>query len=108
MRKYKGVIELDGIINMPVFINDSSLDVTRTPYRVIAGAFHVGNTPSSGHYRAMLSEAGDAMGHRNSGVPLRVLENAYETDDGRIPRKLEHSEHHLVLTNTYLVWMLKC
>ena len=108
VRKYKGVIELDGIINMPVYTNDSSLDVVRMPYRVIAGAFHVGNTPSSGHYRAMLSEAGDAMGHRNPGVPLRALENAYETDDGRIPRKLEHSEQHLVLTNTYLVWLLKC
>ena len=107
VRKFKGLVDLDGVIEMPIFAQEHSQALNRISYRVVAGAFHVGNTPASGHYRAFLSEAGDARGPVNPGEPLRVLENSFETDDGRIPCKLDRADHSLILHNTYLVWLLK-
>ena len=93
---------------MPCF-NDvhQGLDVHTIPYKVIAGVFHLGATPAAGHYRAFLSEAGDARGCRNQGVPPCILQNAFETDDNRVPRQLDPAEYDTILANMYLVWLLK-
>ena len=106
--KYRGILTLQGVVNMPCY-NDAQqgLDVHMVPYKIISGVFHIGATPSSGHYRALLSEAGDEQGFRNLGVPDCILQNAFETDDHRAPRQLDPTEHDLVLTNMYLVWLLK-
>ena len=106
--KYRGILTLQGVVNMPCY-NDAQqgLDVHMVPYKIISGVFHIGATPSSGHYRALLSEAGDEQGFRNLGVPDCILQNAFETDDHRVPRQLDPTEHDLVLTNMYLVWLLK-
>ncbi|CAE7232869.1 unnamed protein product [Symbiodinium sp. CCMP2592] len=101
--KFEGIVELDGIISIPVFANDNNLDLNHCQYRVIAGAFHIGNTPASGHYRGLLCEACDVPGPVNPGVPLRALENAFETDDGRIPRKLDSAEHSLISSKTRIL-----
>ena len=45
------------------------------------------------HYRAFLSEAGDESRLRNQGLPQSILENAFETDDGRISCQLAQDEY---------------
>ena len=99
---------LDGLIQMPCFIDEgTSLAVQHVAYRVIAGVYHVGNTPASGHYKAFLCEADDDKGAGEHGEPHSVLENAFGTDDDRPPCKLTPHEQDEILTNVYLVWLLK-
>ena len=42
VRKYRGELKLDGIVHMPIFIDENSLELTYAPYRVIAGAYQLG------------------------------------------------------------------
>jgi len=104
--KYRGILLLQGVVHMPCF-NDvhQGLDVHTIPYKVIAGVFHLGATPAAGHYRAFLSEAEGVGG--NQGVPQCILQSAFETDDNRTPRKLDPTEYDTILSNMYLVWLLK-
>ena len=108
VRKYRGLLMLDGLIKMPCFVDEeTSLDVQHVDYRVIAGVYHVGNTPASGHYKAFLCEAADDDGAGERGEPHSVLENAFGTDDDRPPCKLAPHDKDEILTNVYLVWLLK-
>ena len=35
------------------------------------------------------------------------FQSAFETDDNRTPRKLDPTEYDTILSNMYLVWLLK-
>ena len=105
VRKYRGEVKLDGIVQMPIFIDENSLELTYAPYRVISGAYHLGNTPASGHYQAVLYEA-SPLPHQEEGHPSAPV--AYSTDDGRCPRRCNNAELDDALHNMYLVWLMKC
>ena len=105
VRKYRGEVILDGIIPMPIFIDENSLELTYAQYRVISGAYHLGNTPASGHYQAVLYEA-STLQHQEGGHPCEPV--TYSTDDGRCPRRCNNAELDDALHNMYLVWLMKC
>ena len=105
VRKFKGEVGLAGIIHMPIYTGENSLELTYAPYRVIAGAYHLGNTPASGHYQCMLYEASPSI-HSVEAHPNAPV--VYSTDDGRTPRPCNNAEHDDALKNMYLVWLMKC
>ena len=104
VRKYQGLLLLDELVFIPIF--EEGLRTQLQSYKPISGVFHIGNTPASGHYRAFLCEA-DNAGADEIPEHQGTLDNAYVTDDGIIPQKLERRDHDLVLTNAYLVWLMR-
>ena len=105
VRKYQGLLLLDEMVFIRVF--GVGLDTQLQAYKPIAGVFHLGNTPASGHYRAFLCEAASAGVGENPDEPSSLLDRAFETDDGRPPRKLVRNDYDQVLTNAYLIWLLR-
>ena len=104
VRKYQGLLLLDELVFIPIF--EEGLRTQLQSYKPISGVFHIGNTPASGHYRAFLCEA-DNAGADEIPEHQGTLDNAYVTDDGIIPQKLERRDHDLILTNAYLVWLMR-
>ena len=84
---------------MPVF--DEGLETRRAQFRVVGGVLHIGDTPSSGHYRSFLSLFAGA--HERS-----ALDQAYITDDGQVAHPLNAEERSLICANAYLIWCAKC
>ncbi|CAE7380080.1 slc47a1 [Symbiodinium sp. CCMP2592] len=107
VRKYQGIVMLPSRVQMPCFTAPNELGTHNVDYRIISGVFHLGNTPASGHYRTFLSDAEVRGISDNPGEPHGALANAWETDDGRVPIKLDHTLVDTVLTNTYTVWLAK-
>ena len=105
VRKYQGLLLLDEMVFIRVF--GVGLDTQLQAYKPIAGVFHLRNTPASGHYRAFLCEAASAGVGENPDEPSSLLDRAFETDDGRPPRKLVRNDYDQVLTNAYLIWLLR-
>ena len=57
--------------------------------------------------RAFLSEALSEGGSVNPGEPRCVLERAVITDDGHAPTRIAEADFNTVLTNAYLIWLVK-
>ena len=83
------------------------LGVYSVSYKIMAGVYHLGTTMSSGHYRAFLSEALSEGGSVNPGEPRCVLERAVITDDDHAPTRIAEADFNTVLTNAYLIWLVK-
>ena len=106
-RKYRCVVMLPTHVQMPCFVDASERDTYSVSYKVMAGVYHLGTTMSSGHYRAFLSEALSEGGSVNPGEPRCVLEKAVITDDGHAPTRIAEADFNTVLTNAYLIWLVK-
>ena len=52
--KYQGLVSCPHQIFLPVFRNDSAIDVDRMQYSLQAACTHVGDQATTGHYRALL------------------------------------------------------
>ena len=94
-------------VQMPCFVDARERDTYSVSYKVMAGVYHLGTTMSSGHYRAFLSEALSEGGSVNPGEPRCVLERAVITDDGHAPTRIAEADFNTVLTNAYLIWLVK-
>ena len=100
---------LDGLIKMPCFVDEEnhpgcatcglSCDCWRITMLAILRPQVI--------TRPFLCEAADDDGAGERGEPHSVLENAFGTDDDRPPCKLTPHDKDEILTNVYLVWLLK-
>ena len=70
-----------GVVHVPCI---AARDVTHVPYRVVAAIIHIGASPMSGHYRAVLLSPGS----EGAGA----LEGARITDDNTRPVPLCHAD----------------
>ena len=82
-------LQLDGLVNIAVF-RDNLCDVFFANYVVRAVLVHHGETPTSGHYKAVLLTATGA------------LKDAFYTDDATAARKVKSSEHQSIEHNAYV------
>eukprot|EP00439_Symbiodinium_sp_Y106_P056405 s759_g7.t3 len=57
--KYQGLVSCQSHILLPVFRDDSHVDVDRMPYSLQAACIHVGDQATTGHYRALLWDEGN-------------------------------------------------
>ena len=73
-----------GVVLVPCI---AARDVTRVPYKVAAAIMHIGASPMSGHYRAVLLSPGS----EGAGA----LEGARITDDNTSPVPLCHAQINL-------------
>ena len=99
VRKYRGEVKLDGIVPMPIFIDENSLELTYAQYRVISGAYHLRNTPASGHYQ-VLCEA-STLQHQEGGI--RVSQSLT-----LLIMVAAHADATMQSLTIYLVWLMKC
>ena len=107
IRKYRCILTLPTHVQMPCFVDVRTRDTYSVSYKVMAGVYHLGAATSSGHYRAFLSEALSEGGSVNPGEPRCVLERAVLTDDGHASTHIAEADFNTVLTNVYLVWLVK-
>ena len=91
-------------VSIPIFVR--GLQVTQTKYEVIALLFHLGDSPYSGHYRAMLRR--DARVQSNALLtPEQLSMQALVTDDGKPAVRPSLSVIHHVRCNSYLILCLR-
>ena len=86
-RKNQARVLFDGDVQLPVFGHGCVLRQAR--YRVEAALVHLGDEPSSGHYRAILRHQG----------------KWYYTDEGTCSCETELQGVHAC--NVYLLWLVK-
>ena len=86
-------------------------------YRVQALSVHIGHTPSTGHYRAVLlaerpvesvSSAGSSGSAIDSiGVYHSIYHGAHYTDDGASATPVLDGDVNAIMCNMYLIWCIK-
>ena len=73
---------------------------------------HLGNTPSSGHYRAVLIAEGSSEGISRTGNSrishdVTLYNGALYTDDGCSATPVLEGDVHATMCNMYLLWCIK-
>ena len=65
-------------------------------YSVVGGIFHLGGTPSSGHYRAFVKR-----------LDMHGVCHSYVTDDNQNPIPMTAQLEDLIRSNVYLLFCLR-
>ena len=112
IRKLMHQVDLgNGRVQMPYRERPGAAEST-CHYKVIALSVHLGNTPPSGHYRAVLiaegspegiSRTGDAS---NAGAGI-LYPGALYTDDCSSATPVLEGDVHAIMCNMYLLWCIK-
>ena len=80
-------LEWGDTVQVPCFTNSASLEVSWLTYRIVAVSLHIGARPDAGHYRSLLTNAGQH----------------WITDDARAADKIDrHTPEHQ--RQAYLFW----
>ena len=86
------------------------VDASELCYRVTAISVHLGNTPSSGHYRAVLMAQGSsecALGTGDFEHNPAYYNGALYTDDGCAAVPVLQGDVHAISCNMYLMWCIR-
>ena len=76
------------------------MDVSALSYMVAFVIYHLGNDPTSGHYRAALSTPGTSLGF-STGWKFRIF------DDSQAPRLATAADFADISTNAYLIGLVR-
>ena len=85
------------------------IDASELCYRVTAISVHLGNTPSSGDYRAVLMAQGSSECALGTGdfAHNPVYNGALYTDDGCAAVPVLQGDVHAISCNMYLLWCIR-
>ena len=112
IRKLMHQVDLgNGRVHMP-YRERPGIAETMCHYRVIALSVHLGNTPSSGHYRAVLiadgsSEDMSRTGDSRVAHDVTLYHGALYTDDGCCATPVLDGDVPAIMCNMYLLWCIK-
>ena len=84
-------------------------DASTLCYRVTALTVHLGNTPSTGHYRAVLMAPGPSECALGTGdfAHYPIYNGALYTDDSCAAVPVLQGDVHAILCNMYLLWCIR-
>ena len=112
IRKLLHQVDLgDGRVQIPYRERPGAAESTCN-YKVVALSVHLGNTPSSGHYRAVLIAEGSPLGVPRTGDDCNAVAGvlytgALYTDDGSSATPVLDGDVHAIMCNMYLLWCIK-
>ena len=93
VRKLTSKVDIPLTITLPSFENAMHSSVS---YSVVGGIFHLGGTPSSGHYRAFVKC-----------LDMRGVCRSYVTDDNQHSIPMTAQLEDLIRSNVYLLFCLR-
>ena len=103
VRKLQVRLALSTRLRVPIFTE--GLQTRWHTYNVTAGIFHIGHTPTSGHYRAFLTNWGRVGSAANPDEPHDgYCHHTLLTEDGQPAQPMAHEDVEQLYCNTYIVW----
>ena len=101
----------NGEVHVPCQVRPGTVESMHCRYRVIALSVHLGDTPSSGHYRAVLMAQGSSEGALGTGEHADASHSIYKgalyTDDGCDAVPVLAGDVHAISSNMYLIWCIR-
>ena len=101
----------NGEVHVPCQVRPGTVASMHCRYRVIALSVHLGDTPSSGHYRAVLMAQGSSEGALGTGEHAVASHSTYHgalyTDDGCDAVPVLAGDVHAISSNMYLIWCIR-
>ena len=93
VRKLTSKVDIPLMITLPSFANAMHSSIS---YSVVGGIFHLGGTPSSGHYRAFVKR-----------LDMHGVCHSYVTDDNHHPIPMTAQLEDLIRSNVYLLFCVR-
>ena len=105
VRKLQVRLETTAHLRFPVF--SMGLQTQWYSYYVIAGIYHIGRTPSTGHYRAFLTNRGVPGNAGNLEEPYIFPDQTMVTDDGVPAQNASREVAEQIFCNIYMLWCVR-
>ena len=105
VRKLQVRLETTAHLRFPVF--SMGLQTQWYSYYVIAGTYHIGRTPSTGHYRAFLTNRGVPGNAGNLEEPYIFPDQTMVTDDGVPAQNASREDAEQIFCNIYMLWCVR-
>ena len=102
VRKLQARLSLSTCLRIPVFT--VGLQTQWHEYSVTSGMYHIGRTPSSGHYRAFLTNWGREGDAANRDEPRDYYTHTFLTEDGQSAQLVGPDDIEQLYRNTYILW----
>ena len=102
LQKLQNRLEIGTHLRFPVFM--AGLQTQWFAYHVVAGVYHIGRSPTSGHYRSFLTDRGFLGSAANRTMPYLFPERTVVTDDGVPAHHIQPRDVETICRNIYLLW----
>ena len=92
-------------VSLPLFAD--GLQTQWTSFDIVAGIYHLGARPTSGHYRAFLNGWDERGSTVNPRRPFAFPKDTFHTEDGVPAAPLDPNDVEILYNNIYLLWCVR-